>query len=439
MQPTKLLRVTIALGLLLVFLACDRQAETDYKGESLLQIRGSLSVPKAFEGLDLVPAVEFFVAGPVPKVWPSRYVYMSGDFFEYGFTEIIDVDVKGEFPSNFTVNLFDPPPAGAILENGPSPLDPAYAQGVIAVVSSSHPDKISRKTLPCEDGPAGEVCKKLYTCPFDENLSDNVGSDTDPEDEGLDKCYEQTTNCFDDHDPFSCEVVETGGDKSMAAAGYSKEIVVVYFSAPVLEATWLANTYNNGDAISAGYHLYLRKPDSFRACEQEQRLAGATAEAVNQECGDLRDVSIPDCYEQAKATALDRYNKEQGSDYTIDELYSHFTEVGDIWVGYQKTVMEVTKESDCSYDDSKCFERAESVALDRYNEESETNYTQDELESIPNEEWAFDRTVHEIQKEIDCSFNKDGSLDDYEYTQIDDPAKATVSIELGEVNPLDEI
>jgi hypothetical protein len=85
------LSVTAALALA----GCDSQASKDYPGEPLLTLSGAV----------VTGATQATVSSPPPKaavLW-------------YGFRALVGASapVRGEFPSQFTLSLYSPPPEGA--------------------------------------------------------------------------------------------------------------------------------------------------------------------------------------------------------------------------------------------------------------------------------------------------------------------------------------
>src|SRR5687768_12932682 len=75
---------------------CDAQAGTDYRGESLLSVTGSVAIENQDPPDDLIPALAF----------DTR----KGDRFL-----IEDVEVSGEFPARFSFDVFEPPPKEALI------------------------------------------------------------------------------------------------------------------------------------------------------------------------------------------------------------------------------------------------------------------------------------------------------------------------------------
>src|SRR5687768_1001308 len=102
-----------------VLAGCDRQVDSDYQGEPLLRIRGNVTIPLGLEGGDLVPAIAF------NAVSSKRRDQRCGNDFPYDHVQIVDVGVTGDFPSNFTLDVFDPPPDEALWE--PVPGGPSVA------------------------------------------------------------------------------------------------------------------------------------------------------------------------------------------------------------------------------------------------------------------------------------------------------------------------
>lgn len=102
--------------------ACDGLAPPEYRGEPLLSVRGSITSVTG-EKLDprLVPAVAWMDDGD-----DARFLLQ-------------DVDVRGDFPANFTLNMLEPPPEGALFEEEGSEM----AIGHIIAADPDHPSATS--------------------------------------------------------------------------------------------------------------------------------------------------------------------------------------------------------------------------------------------------------------------------------------------------------
>lgn len=380
MQRITLFGLPAVVAGLATITACDRQVGTDYQGESLLRIRGSVTIPSEFKGHDLVPAIEFRA---------QKRKKVDDGYDVIGYNEVMEVDVKGEFPSNFTVDFFDPPPAEAMYNNflssGEVEGDLPYAVGNITVVARSFPKKVNFFPRRCEQDPTNDLCYENFTCPID-------GSWGQPEPEDIEsgKCFEQTISCLNDSPTpqlRGCTVLKSGGDRAMTFAGYAQNIGVVYFSAPVPAATSIAYEYNDGDAISAGYHLYRIGLTAMEECSARQ-LKDPSVECSNK----VEPPLIPKCVTQAESVALDRYNKKHGTSLTQIELTPPYSCYG------------------ANFASVPC----------------------DALHAPPDEEvWEYERIIREVMKENHCSYHDPRNP----YTPIDDPDATPISIELGTISP----
>jgi hypothetical protein len=336
MQPIRRISLPITLLALAALLACDRQTDSSYQGDSLLTIRGSLAVPKEFEGVDLVPVLVFWSGEPSD----------TGSDYAYPYQEIINVNVKGEFPSKFTLDVFDPPLPDAYfeLEEYRNPREPPVAWGRISAMARSHPAALIREQF------SHTNCVHEYVfCPFDGNQRTLSAKDFESE-----VCYWQKIDCTDyeseetsDYCPNKngdycckdtptlneCTLLDSAGDSSLAFVGYSLNILVTYFPEPVPADTVSAYIFNRGKPISAGYHLYR----------------------VNQQ--DPNDPYIlgktPECLTQAKTEALNRYNEEHGTDFTESYLDQHSpqsAEVRQAFWDYHLTLCKLLIDADCPYE-----------------------------------------------------------------------------------------
>ena len=111
------------LAFVLMF-GCDAQVSPRFTGEALLTITGSVQIERPANGDLLVPALAFWI--------PSK-----------GEARIQDVAVQGEFPSDFRLDVYEPPPAEAYFEaTHQRSGEPRMAAGYITAVAADHPSTI---------------------------------------------------------------------------------------------------------------------------------------------------------------------------------------------------------------------------------------------------------------------------------------------------------
>jgi hypothetical protein len=266
MKRNSMKRNALTLPVLLAaqFLAgCDSQAGTDYRGEPLLSINGSVVIENQNPPENLVPALAFI-----------NYETRSLDFAE--------VEVAGEFPAQFTLDVFEPPPAGALFdsEDPGDENEPTFAMGFITAVNADHPASVpgdEERGSSSSCGPSG--CTRVV--------------DVCAPGEG---CYHRVTHC--DLNGDNCVVVEESGNPALArgwlryVAGLSANYVVLYFPDGVRAGTTVSHHLNGSQALEPGYHLVEVTPFS-------------PAEEAEQET----------CLEGARQDALDRFNAEHGTAY----------------------------------------------------------------------------------------------------------------------------
>ena len=298
----------------LALLACDRQVDTAFQGDSLLRIRGSVTIPQELGLAELVPAIAF------EAVLPENVQPCCNAAITYDHQRILDVGVRGEFPSSFTLDVFDPPPDDAI--QAVTPGEPAFAVGYLSAMAVDHPEAITdRAPNPqalqewhdYELQQCGEAagCRVLHSCTLDGQM-----------------CLRRTLQCptepglvFTNND---CEIASTVGDESLAAAGYSVDYRVVYFSEPIAADTLLAAAWANGEAISEGYHLY-----------QRVQLRALGTEGPN----------VRPCAQEAQAQATETYNAEHGTNLTEAD-FSDPTQ-REAYYDWQRAILRAMRELDC--------------------------------------------------------------------------------------------
>jgi len=185
--------------------SCDSQVAPEFRGEALLTLRGSVEIDDPPEDAELVPAVAFF----------------NG---ETGMVHIVDVEVEGEFPSDFVLRVMQPPPAEALFE-GPDGIESAL--GYITAVTADRPDSFAYVTssggaAACYSNESGGGCDswRWWCSGAGEAMS----------------CYSERMHCPQNDGPApGCEVVDSAGDSSLKEtwskfAGLSEDLVLVHLS-----------------------------------------------------------------------------------------------------------------------------------------------------------------------------------------------------------------
>lgn len=276
----------------LALLACGSQAGPDYKGESLLTIHGKVTIDNPAAPSSLVPVITF-------------PVYDASDGGYENYFALMDVDVRGDFPSKFTLDVFEPPaiPARDQYQGW-------LAFGFIAAMPPDHPAKlvhtpkydelVKSGCLGGDDGGlAGGKCTREYMRCKPSNAPQLV-------DETTGECY---------HDVFSCDPTFTHcvpdhayGDPHYAKgiwqefAGLSRNYLVMYARktptggpqavAGVERVQW---ALNGGKPIAPGYHLL--------------RLDTLTKDEL---------ASTAACVDAANAQAVAEYNDAHGTNLAFD-------------------------------------------------------------------------------------------------------------------------
>ena len=259
-ERSRALRPLLPLAALSL-LACDSQVTPHYSGEPLLSLSGSVTTGDDITQSALVPTLAF-------------------ENSQSNELEFVDTEVQGEFPSKFTLRVYAPPPAGALMK-GPSGV--RYAVGYIGAATIHHP---SRTRKPAGSGTSGtcdqEACYIEY-----EACS---GSSNDA------PCYRETRTC--DLNMKNCTVTSRSGDLELGTdpwasfAGLSVNYQVLYLQAAVAAQSPLAELFADGAELAAGYHLL----EVREATEAEGEAAA-------------------ECWEQAGADVVHDYNVEHGTDY----------------------------------------------------------------------------------------------------------------------------
>ena len=250
---------TLLLGVVVLGTApaCSSQSSADYQGDPLLKLKATVAVPKEFEGEELVPVL-YFPLQPQPAVG----VHLM---------EILDVEIEGSFPSNFTLEVYDPPPESALSYSEGLP---KFAVGYISAMSPSHPSLVKSISTSTD---AGDPLGYRY-CTVDES-----------------RCFETSLSCPPDGGLDKCAPVSTTGDPALQFAGYSLNAIITYAPEPIPADSAIAFTWASGEAIPAGYHL--------RRMVKVEYSSGPEAQA---------------CRDQAWEKAHADYNEIHGTNHSID-------------------------------------------------------------------------------------------------------------------------
>lgn len=315
------------LWMILPLLACDRQVEAGYRGESLLQVNGRLSIPLSVDAdtaAAATPAVAFRAASPqAVSQWPGGFDHLR----------LIPVTAEGSFPSRFTIHLFDPPPPEALVPRYAGEV--AYAQGHLVV---GHPELPAVLSTALTGRDCAEPrCGRRITCPgvawpvsYYPPFDYQAGAD----------CFVQELTCgerFLSYTYQDCTISSEQGNPALRLLGFSGNLSIVYFSEAVPQDSILAVLYNNGEAIAPGYHAYLPMAHEDRP--------------------------TPECLEATELEAIRRYNGIHGTNLSgppsdaNDPLYAAYSE-------FRRLHYRVMRELGCPHVDRGFVELPSDATLD---------------------------------------------------------------------------
>jgi hypothetical protein len=270
------LRQSLCIVPLMASVACGSVAGTDHKGNSLLQISGSVRIDNEDAPADLVPALAFETKD--------------------GFL-IQDVEVRGEFPAKFTLNVYEPPPPETIMRDSQRP---ALAGGYLTAVPPDH-----ERIIPLPYFYPGD--------PIDQIACDGTPAEVVDEWCTIDrKCYQERKVCTCpvpadkwNPGPATCgEVLETSGDPAIKNpwskfGGVSQNFFILYVPEASLEALneepFFSQEYTGGKGFKLGYNLI-----HARHTTPEEKQAAA------------------ECEPAIRAQAWAEYNAAHGTDYSQD-------------------------------------------------------------------------------------------------------------------------
>lgn len=272
-------RLLSAAFALLALAGCDSQFSPAYTGESLLTITGSVEIAQERREDLIIPALAFSTP-------------------EQGTVTIREVDVRGEFPSNFRLDVYQPPPRSTYFnatyqKSG----EPRMAAGYVTAVSPDHEDTIRTATAQttyaygCEPAECGKPCGGKG-CLYQRN-------EYCVEDDPTEPCYVENTYCPTFESPIEeCTIEAVGdGDPSLKEspwrdfAGFSQNYVVVFLEKPARAGSVTAAILGSKKAVPPGYGLY-----SIRELTDAERQ--------------VRDA----CVAEAEVRAAPGFNAEFGTD-----------------------------------------------------------------------------------------------------------------------------
>jgi hypothetical protein len=210
---------------------------------------------------------------------------------------IVDVPVRGSFPSDFRIDLFEPPPDATLAyATRQHEGEPRVGFGYITAVTSDHPDMLYS---------GNSVAVTNYGCQ-PENRPDNLCMTREVQTcvvpSGITPCYIEKTLCpSEDASPDDC-IMETSGDPALTIsnildyfAGFSQNYQVIYLEDGARAGSATATYFGSQEDIPAGYSLY-----------KVQIFSNEEALMLPAKCQD---------HEVVQALAAKMYNEAHGTDY----------------------------------------------------------------------------------------------------------------------------
>lgn len=256
----------LALGTLAA--GCDAQFSPDYTGESLLTIVGSVEIANGPKG-KLVPAL----------------AYMNQS---RGEVSIQEVAVRGQFPSDFRLDVFEPPPEDAFTNlTHQKSGEPRMAMSFISAVQEEHEDTLRQATsttfthFSCEADTCDQPCggKGCLVGRFDYCV------DEDPDV----PCYSEEMYCptFDSNQE-DCELIPVSeGDRALkdspwdSFAGFSQNYLVLFLRERAAPGSVTAAMLGGENGVPRGYGLYaLHAPSAEERAAKEECTARAEVHAA---------------------------------------------------------------------------------------------------------------------------------------------------------------
>jgi hypothetical protein len=240
----------LALGTFAIGAAgCDAQFSSDYTGESLLTIVGNVEITNDRTKGKLIPALAFMNQ--------SR-----------GEVSIQEVAVRGQFPSDFQLDVFEPPPNDAFVNlTRQKSGEPQLAIGYITAVPIDHPDSIRQGTgvTTTVFGTSEEDSDKACGGKGCRITRSEYCIDDDPSV----PCYVEDLYCPTHSTPEEeCTYEAVSGDPTLKEspwgnfAGFSQNYVVVFLRERAAAGSVTEAILGGTNGVPRGYGLYAMKAPS---------------------------------------------------------------------------------------------------------------------------------------------------------------------------------
>ena len=261
----------LVLGAACALGGCDTQASTDYRGEPLLSVTGSVHLTRSRVEGPLVPAIAFENAA--------------------GELHFLDVEVLGEFPSTFTFHAYGPPPAAAFLDGA----GPRRAVGYITAVPLDH---VASARIGVHVPGISRCAAREDVCRSRDSWCTHDGED----------CYYETTVCERASSLMPHCTTESSGSEELRRTVFSQfegvalSHQILYLDEPAPPDSEYARRLGSADGLAAGYHLF--RVETVDVATPEQQAAAFEA-----------------CERAIRERAVELYNDKLGTELTYEEVY----------------------------------------------------------------------------------------------------------------------
>jgi hypothetical protein len=309
-------KLRMSVALVGIWAGCDAQTGEPYRGEPLLTMTGSVELALEVENQDaLIPTLAF---------------RGSNDDMH-----LAEAEVEGEFPAEFTLNVYEPPPAAAVQSLQDSmPPGPRFAIGYISAVTPDTPDTFRYSAY--YTGNAGN-------CRRDEASGEELCEGTRrwcTDDETA--CYVETVTCPTADSPAEDCTVVSEGDPQLKLelwqrfAGLSENYMVLWLESAAPPRSWFTYVVGERDrGLAQGYHLLA-------------------IEEATQSQDEARVI----CEDEADEIAATEVNDRFDTSYALHELAELCQQLepcdpaeAELETAFRRAVYEARVELDCPLDD----------------------------------------------------------------------------------------
>jgi hypothetical protein len=236
---------------------CGPAASDEYLGEPMLSVRGDVVLEALTGGAAVEPALCFGQFPAVAEAEPFTVTNAPSSVAQHfdgvslsglGVTHIVDVESRGEFPSEFNVEVYEPPPDSVLSRYfAGEPRMTRMAGTLCAVTEERSPvsrQVVSLGTNTCSE--PGTPCSYSWL---------SISQDNERQ-------YLETLDCAGSDSVLDDCSLSAEGDPALryeysdGIVGSAKGTAILYLADPAPAGSYSAWLLGRPDGMAAGYFLY---------------------------------------------------------------------------------------------------------------------------------------------------------------------------------------